>query len=182
MKIDADTVREIFDYNPETGALTWKKRGSHWFSKEAHRNVWNGRFAGKVAGCFDVRGYWQVRLQTRIEKAHRLIWLMVYGEWPDGAIDHINGHKSDNRISNLRVANMTENLQNMRRPYRNNQVGLMGVTRSKGRYRATIVVNEKQKHLGGFDDPQEAHAAYINAKKRLHPAFAYTNRRAANDL
>jgi hypothetical protein len=49
-----------------------------------------------------------------------------------------------------------------------NKVGLLGVSAAGNRWRATIVVNGKQKHLGCFATPEEAHTAYLAAKREWH--------------
>ncbi len=83
-------------------------------------------------------------------------------------IDHINGDKVDNRLENLRLVSHGENLQNIRKPMRNNTSGFLGVCRSGGKFMATISVNGKSLNLGSFDKPEAAHAAYVAAKRRLH--------------
>lgn len=93
------------------------------------------------------------------------------GDWPAGNIDHVNGSRSDNRWSNLRVGSQALNAQNLRGPRRDNMIGLLGVSLDKrrGTYRAQIMVDGKSRHLGTFGDPQSAHQAYLKAKRTLHP-------------
>ncbi len=80
---------------------------------------------------------------------HRLAWLYMYGEWPVGDIDHINGIRDDNRLINLRSVSRQENLRN-RRTGRNNTSGVMGVNwdKSLGKWRSSIGIGGKTKHLG----------------------------------
>lgn len=155
-----DRIKEVLDYNPETGVFTWKK----------HRK---SNLVGSVAGCTSGKGYVRICVDFVSLKAHRIAWLFVYGEWPSGDVDHINGNKSDNRICNLRCVTRSENMQNLKRANKNNKSsGLLGVTWSKSRscFVAGIWLNGRRKHLGVFDDPQVAHQAYLNAKRGLHPA------------
>lgn len=128
-------------------------------------NIKKGRTAGTVNGA---RGYRQIRVDKRVVMEHRLVWLRVYGAFPKGEIDHINGDHGDNRIENLRDVSAGVNMQNLRVPRRTNKIGLLGVTRSGKRFRATIRTNGKAKYLGSFDTPDEAHEAYINAKRSMH--------------
>lgn len=97
--------------------------------------------------------------------------MIVHGAIPDGLeIDHINGDESDNRICNLRLATKSENQQNKRRPRKDNKAGLLGVCwfeRAK-KWRAQITVNGECKYLGLYVTPEEAHAAYLTAKRELH--------------
>jgi len=76
-----------------------------------------------------------------------LIWAMVNGEWPDGEIDHINGDRSDNRISNLRVVTHRENAMNRSRRS-DNASGVTGVHKCGSKWRATIKTSDGYKCLG----------------------------------
>jgi hypothetical protein len=148
------------DYNPETGALTWKK-------------LRNSMRIGQEAKSLDVGGYVQVNIAGTVVKGHRLAWLLHYGEWPSGHIDHINGVRNDNRIANLRNVTNKINCQNQRIGVRRNVTGLIGVHVSPRalpdkRYRAKLWVDGKQIHLGGYPTPEEAHAAYVAAKREHH--------------
>ena len=91
------------------------------------------------------------------------------GTWPNLQIDHINGVKDDCRWSNLREVDGFLNMQNQRRPMRDNKVGFLGVVRTGRRFRASIGAGGKHRGLGTFDTPELAHAAYIAAKRKLHP-------------
>lgn len=105
-------------------------------------------------------------------KMHRVI--MGLGADDPRDVDHINGNTLDNRRENLRVCTHAENMRNQR-PYQKSKSGLKGVYRYKGRtWTAQIQVAGKKKNLGYFDTPEQAHAAYINAAKSLHGAFANT--------
>ena len=114
-------------------------------------------------------GYARVKIGRRYAMAHRLVVALVIGKWPDGHVDHKNGDKLDNRIENLRIVTPGQNSQNVDLPTRRNALGIRGVSPFKGRYRATIQVKGKYHSLGVFDTPDEAHRAYVEAKRRLHP-------------
>jgi hypothetical protein len=161
-----ERVRDLLDYDPETGIFTWKNDKFAFGKARCCR-------AGDVAGGRNVHGYWQICIDYRVLLAHRLAWLYVTGQWPDGQIDHVNGDKADNRFENLRVANNSENMRNRRR-YSNNRSGLKGVSFSKVKncFRASIQVDNKWKHLGYFNCPTAAHLAYCRAAKALHGEFA----------
>lgn len=154
--ITAELIRERLNYDADTGVFTWRT------SSRVPSKV------GRVAGSHDVRGYLQLRIGGNVLKLHRLVWLHVYGEWPRGQIDHINGVRDDNRLSNLRVVTHAINCQNKRAPLPSNKSGFLGVSWHAGAWRATIVLNGKQYHLGRFKTPEEAHYAYLTAKRRLH--------------
>lgn len=86
-------------------------------------------------------------------------------------VDHINGDGLDNRRCNLREATRQQNLAN-RRAHRNNKTGIKGVWRHGLKWRASIQVDGKTRHLGGFDTPEDAGRAYEAAARALHGDFA----------
>ena len=103
-----------------------------------------------------------------LQTMHRLIMNAPAGT----DVDHINGDGLDNRRANLRLATRSQNMCN-RGPNANNKSGYKGVSwmPKLGKWRATIVVNGKQTHLGLFSTPEDAHATYCDAAKRLHGSF-----------
>ncbi len=160
--ITQERLKEIICYDAETGVFTNRiNRG-------------NAK-AGTIAGCISAKGYWCISIKDRMHRGHRLAWLYVYGEMPRGAIDHINGVRTDNRILNLRLATNAQNMQNLRASNRS-KTGVKGVFRcsATGRYRAQIVVDGKLKFLGRFDTVEEGAAAYAEAARRFFGEFART--------
>lgn len=119
IEVNYEVVREFFDYDPETGIVTWRVRDVKWFvdtvrySAETHCAWWNRRFSGKEAGAVnnDTK-YRTVGIKGRKNyPIHRIIWLWMTGEWPD-TIDHENGIRDDNRWCNLRNVTAKQNSQN----------------------------------------------------------------------
>lgn len=150
-----EEVAKYFEYDPETGLLTrLRKMGS--------------QAAGAIVSNRSLTGRVRVTFMYRAFLAHRVIWLLATGNWPDGDIDHINGDPADNRIANLRVVDRRTNSENKRRARSDNKLGVQGVSRYGGSYRAHIQVGAKRKHLGTFSTPEMAHSAYIEAKRQLH--------------
>ncbi len=151
-------LRELFDYDPETGVFTRKlSRGG---------KAMTGAKVGNYAGG----GYLKVNLNKRNEYLHRLAWVITYGVWPAGVVDHINGIKDDNRIANLRDVTRSANQHNM--PSRtNNWIGCPGVSwsTSASKWRARITLDRKEIHLGSFANLAEAIAARHAAKTIYHP-------------
>jgi hypothetical protein len=157
--LTAERLRELLHYDPDSGVFT-RERNSH-----------QGRWkAGAEAGCPNRDGYIVLRVNGHLQYAHRLAWLYMHGSWPQLHIDHINGDKSDNRIANLRDVPRCVNLQNMRRATMASQSGLLGahVRADRGSYSARIYVNGRTRFLGDFKTPEEAHAAYLAAKRERH--------------
>jgi len=111
--------------------------------------------------------------------AHMLAWLIVYGEWPNGQIDHINGDRLDNRIKNLRVVTQQQNAFN-RVLYKNNSSGVKGVSWSIAQqaWHAQIRVTGKRIHLGFFKSKNDAANAYAAASAKFHGEFGKIARAA----
>lgn len=130
---------------------------------------------GRPVGSVCRSGYVVVRIANKIHFAHRVVWFLVHGDWPMQPLDHINGERADNRPVNLRLVTVAENCQNKGQALPTNKsAGLLGVNHhpSNGRrYRAQIWCGGKNRHLGYFDLPEEAHAAYLRAKAQMHPGF-----------
>lgn len=157
--MDFEDTSEVLEYRPETGKLLWKVASRNRMVKP-----------GDEAGFLSAYGYRQVRVFGATRLAHRVCWLLYYGAWPDGEIDHINRVRTDNRINNLRVAPKSINQQNKRAAQRNSASGILGVTQlSSGRWRASIRANGKDHHIGTFATSLEAGEAYMSAKAVLHP-------------
>lgn len=157
--ITYEEVREMFDYDPITGILSWKKTGK-------------GR-KRTVAGCLDGKGHYTIHLRPRSYQLHRIIWLWQTGEWPNGTVDHKNRIGTDNRWCNLRVANQTQQNANQT-VRRTNTSGYKGVFWHKEckRYAAVIHVKGKKLWLGLHDTPEVAAAAYLEAAKKHFGEFA----------
>ena len=155
-------LHKLLEYNPDTGVFTWMvERG--------------GRTArvGSPAGSTDKRGYKSIRINRRIYYAHRLAWLYVTGENPSLQIDHINGNRSNNRMSNLREATSAENNYNVSIPERNTS-GIKGVSWDKKsqKWRAQISVEGSHLYLGLFRSIEDAAEVVREARCRLHGEFA----------
>lgn len=139
--LTAERLRELLDYDPETGIFTWRKTLS------------NRAVAGKVAGSPNGKGYIRITLDRRRYVAHRLAHLWMTGAFPVYDLDHENTIRSDNKWKNLRHATRAQNIANAK-TFCTSRSGVKGVFWS-GRdqnWRATICINGRNKHLGSFDD------------------------------
>jgi len=161
-------VKECLLYDEATGIFTWKKRTSRF------GNLRIGSVAGSLSPS---NGYWVIGFDNLLFMAHRLAWIYVHGEMPPAEIDHINRVRTDNRLSNLRLATRAENGRNC--SARKSASGLKGAHLDKGRlgrlrrpWVARITQNGKPLHLGYFATAEEAHAAYVQAARELYGEFA----------
>jgi len=138
--------------------------------KDAKR--WNTRNANKIAGCLD-KGYRRVGItlpgesKSRLYAVHQIVWAMAHGEWAESHLDHLNGDRDRNILSNLRLANFTQNNANRRTP-KVNTSGVKGVSLERGKWCARIA----RKRLGSFDNREDAAAAYNRAAQRRYGEFA----------
>lgn len=161
--VTQERLKELVSYNPATGEFVWNRRKK-------------GRQRGKVGaklGRLGPYGYWQLTLDHKEYKAHRLAWLYVYGKWPDNQIDHINGDRLDNRIANLRDATHAQNLHNSKRSKANTS-GAKYVYWDKRREKWLVQIchNNKQHHIGFYADFNEAKQVAIESAIKYHGEFA----------
>lgn len=145
---------DVLHYEPETGFLFWL----------AHPRKPK---IGKRADIAGSRGYRIVCHDWKQYGAHRVAWFLSHSEWPE-QLDHINGDRSDNRLCNLRKATQELNSQNIRAAKANSTHGVLGASPKRGGYRAQIQAYGRRYYLGSFPTSEQAHAAYIQAKRKLH--------------
>lgn len=159
MSLTAERVRELLNYNSETGVFTWRA------TRNTHRI---GSVAGTQNGC----GYRQITICGKIYLAHRLAWLHVHGVWPN-TVDHIDRDRGNNRISNLRDVTPRINQQNRNRG-KNNKSGATGVRRRAPdhRYRKlrweAFIWADKYNYLGTFSRKKDAVSARQKAEQALN--------------
>ena len=158
--INASVLHELLDFDFETGRMFWKHRPSA-------RPQWNSRYAGKEAFTGSSCGYKQGSIFGKLHQAHRVIYAAAHGVWPE-LIDHINQNRSDNRISNLRVANKVLNAHNSKMRV-DNVSGVKGVSWFKRNacWRAYLTQGGRQIHLGYFPSIEDAAAARSAAFQEL---------------
>lgn len=173
MKLTPEYLRECFAYNPDSGALVWLRRPVTHFRNAGLMKRWNTRYSGKEAGSTTPIGYRIIGINDHTYNAHRIVWMLVYGTWPAEDIDHVNRDRSDNRITNLRLASRSENNYNsgLRK---NNSSGVKGVSWNNLRGMWSVNVNAKGKNVfrGLFHDKEEAIAVCRDARKKIHGQFA----------
>ena len=154
--ITQSRLKELLHYDPKTGVFTYRVKTSYRVE------------IGNVAGCDNGKGYLQIRLDAVLYKAHRLAWLYMTGAFPALGVDHENGIHGDNKWDNIREATKKRNGENQRKAHKNSTTGLLGVTNRGNKFRATLHTEGVRHYLGDFNTPEEAHAAYVLSKRKLH--------------
>jgi hypothetical protein len=156
-------LKELLHYNPKTGLFTWRVISGRKYGRAK---------PGKAILSASRGGYVQIKIDFHNYSGQRLAFLYATGRWPLGEIDHINGVRSDNRLSNLRDVSHKINCQNRRKADKRNRFGLLGVSMGKsGRFEANLTLGIKgmRSYIGRFDTAEEAHAAYLERKRKYHP-------------
>lgn len=149
-----DELSSCISYEPESGKLFWKKRTGH--------RIKVGDEAGGIRN-----GYRQINFMGKRYPCHRIVWLLAYGSWPKNFIDHIDGDRLNNRLPNLRDVTLKENNQNKTKASCISKTGLLGASRGGRGFVGRIFRDGVKIHLGVFDTANEAHQAYLEAKRAL---------------
>lgn len=161
--ISIDELRKLVRYDAKTGKLFWLPRPASMFSREWHARAWNTKWAGKETFLSPHVGTaTKTLLLGECYYAHEMAWVLYTGEWPKGRIHHVNGDKSDNRISNLRDV-PKEMRRDTTSRYSGSRSGHVGVhwLRDKMKWAAYIYQDGKPKRLGYFKYLGDA----VNARK-----------------
>lgn len=158
--LTAERLREVLNFDPQTGVFTRR-------TKTTRSPV------GEVVGSMHHKGYLRMSVDGRIYWAHRLAWLHEKGEWPNGALDHINRIRTDNRIANLREASSAENNCNVTIP-KTNTSGVKGVSWNEEcrKWRVKVVMNRKPYYGGMFSCIEDANQVVTALRAKLHGAFS----------
>lgn len=164
-----EVLRQLVDYDPETGVLTWRPRTAKQVAA-SHVDRWNRRWAGRQITTKDRHGYVYLRLKRRRVAAHRAAWAIAKGHWPAADIDHINGVRDDNRLANLRAVTRSGNNKNSTLRS-DNKSGVVGVSWDSARnvWAVRIKVGDYYKFLGYF----QSKAAAVRARQEASMLHGY---------
>jgi len=172
---DIEYLRSILDYNPDTGLLFWKERPEWMFSKKTDRTkkhsakIWNSANAGKEAlRAINRQGYKVGNIDGSMFRAHRVAWALHYGRDPENHIDHINGNRIDNRISNLRDVTNQENSRNQKLRS-TNRSGYNGVSwcKNMNMWVARAVVDGIDHKIGYYQTTEQAKLARLEFDRAI---------------
>ena len=181
---DPILLNQLLRLDRETGRLYWRQRGLEWF-QGAKRPAqacaaWNSRFAGKEALIANKgEGYRRGRILDMDHLAHRVVFAIANGRWPDADVDHRDGDPGNNRPGNLREATKPENMRNRLGNKRGaTSSSYCGVCWSKSAEKWMAYCSDregKRRHIGVFSEEVDAAHAYDAAAREWHGEFARTN-------
>lgn len=151
---DFDLFTEHFEYDWDTGRVLNRSTRSP------------NALIGNESGALNIEGYRHIWFNGKMYKTHRIVWLLTRGYWPVGEIDHIDGDRLNNKLSNLRDVSRRENTCN-KKLNRDGRLFGCHYWKQVGKWCASIRVNKVHKYLGCYDTEAEAHNAYVQACSSL---------------
>jgi hypothetical protein len=162
-KLTQERAYEVLHLDVETGVLTWRVRtGSR--TKVGQRAGWVHQSKGQ--------GYRWVSIDGKKYHEHVLIWFMLYGEWAPRKIDHHDLNRANNKPSNLRKADESQQRSNAKLRS-DNALGERGVSfhTASGLYMAEVRYRD-YRFVKGFHTAAEAAIAARAERLRVFGKFA----------
>lgn len=159
---ELEAISKQLRYDPDTGNLFWKQ------SKPGVRR--NGLAGGDMG-----RGYFGVKVSGTRYRSHHVAWFLYYGVWPSSEVDHINCDRGDNRVTNLRLSNRSNNIANSLPRKGSSEYKGVSFHRGQGKWQSRVCKDGVSYSLGYFDSEKEAALAYDNKARELFLDWARVN-------
>lgn len=178
VELDFYILNQFLEYNPETGKLFWKYVDSSWFVNQGVHKAWVSRFSGKEAFTSNIEGYRRGKILGQNLRAHRVIWCMVTGSWPEYMIDHIDGNPENNKWENLRSVSPKDNSKNSKTRL-DNSSGTTGVYFNKTNNKWIVQITDisgKRHYKGSYLDLDKA----IEIRKYWEGVYNYHKNHGRN--
>lgn len=157
-------LHEWFNYEPETGNIYWKK--------SPKPSIKPGDLVKAKHGC----GYLLASVKGKTFLQHRLAWFLYYGEWPYDQVDHIDGDRKNNKLTNLRLASKKENMWNSKgKPNKTSEYKGVSWDRVRNKWAVYIKYDNKVKNVGRFNNEVEAALTYDKWAREKFGKFALLN-------
>jgi hypothetical protein len=185
-RVTPEELRELLDYDPETGLLRWKPRPLKYFedrggryTAERSKRIFDTMYANTLAlNCPNENGYLRGNLFGRLMQSHRAAYMIMTGKalCTNEQIDHINGIRTDNRWVNLRLVTNTQNQHNSRSAKGStSQFVGVGWDSTVNKWCAYICPENKKIHLGYFATELDAAIARDKAALKIFGEYARLN-------
>jgi len=163
VSLNPETVRLLFEYNPETGIL--------------YRIMVNGELK-KIGTPKGVDEHLITQFKDKIYPVTHIIWLWVYGRFPHSGmiVEHEDLNKQNNKLSNLREATQSQNMANTKVTKRSKS-GVKGVFWDKDRNKWAVYLTKDYKthFIGRFDNIEDAKRQHAHASRIFFGEFARVN-------
>ncbi len=185
MQLDANALPLLLSLDGKTGKVFWLPRSEKLAATVGFRlparsiKIFNTQFAGMEAmTAVSKAGYKVGAIFGRNYYAHRVVWAMVHGSWPQSQIDHINGNRTDNRPQNIRLADQSQNNANARKRASATTSRFKGVSWNKCVRKWSVQTSHRNECRARlfFEDEIEAAKAYDAIAADTHGEFARTNK------
>jgi hypothetical protein len=161
MELNQEHLHSIFEY--KDGNLYWKISNC------------NRAKIGDIAGTLSGNGYKYTTVNKKRYGIHRVIFMMHHGYMPP-RVDHKDGNPLNNDISNLRAATHQQNITSQKLAVTNTS-GFKNVHwhSDKNKWCVQLLINQKKKHIGYFEDVELADLVAQEARAKYHGEFARNN-------
>ena len=167
-----ELLKSMLFYNPDDGVFTWCERDVKWFKTQRDCNAWNTRYSNKEAGSLNKkRMYITIHIFKKRYSCHHLAYFYMTGKWPKEDIDCIDGDYTNVRFNNIRECSRSDTRYKTIKPIGNNELIGAHFHKKTGKYTSAIKSNGKVTILGLFNTQEEAHQAYVEAKRQISPEF-----------
>ena len=153
-------VDSVLEYDSTSGVFIWKRDNDNHFHHK-----------GKIAGRVNKDGRVQIKINGNMYSAHRLVFLLENGAFPELDVDHVDGNPLNNSRSNLRLATKQQNRYNTKLA-KNNKLGVKGVHLTRlNRFSVAVSINGVQEYLGTYATLEEATAVAESNRNKYHGEF-----------
>jgi len=170
-----EMLKNILNYDELTGVFIWRVRDVKFFTSLHQYNSWNASHANKEAGSISkTHGmiFKSIRIFNKNYPGHRLAYFYMTGKWPKEDIDCIDGDYTNLKFKNIRQATRSDTRYKRSEPHGKNKLIGCHYCNTKKKYVSQTTKNGKRIFLGYFNTPEEAHQAYVNAKRQISPEFS----------
>jgi hypothetical protein len=174
-ELTQELLKQLIDYNPDTGVFVWKERPLSMLEKQSYCNTWNTRFANKQAGRLTnvKKGFTfrRICIFNKEYQGHHIAFLYMTGKYPEHDIDCIDGDYTNLEFKNIRECTRQDTTFKAIKSSGKNKLIGSSFKKDRNKYRSQIDVNGKSISLGHFDTEEQAHNAYVEAKRQISPEF-----------